>query len=77
MCVLRLLLRESRDAQHFGGLEEGLQGLLVHVDLAVVDELHQRMQVHEVHILQQYDRVFAGCALKIRVGLVSCCVLVG
>lgn len=63
VCVLCLLLRESRDAQHFGGLKEGLQGLLVHVDLAVVDELHQGVQVHEVDILQQYDRVFAGCAL--------------
>lgn len=63
MCVLRLLLCEARDAQHLGGFEEGLQRLLVHIDLAMVDELHQRVQVHEVHVLQENDRVFAGCAL--------------
>lgn len=61
--VLSLLLCEPRDAQHLGGLQEGLQRLLVHIHLAVVDELHQRVEIIEIDVLQQYDGMFAGCAL--------------
>lgn len=61
--VLGLLLCQSRDAQHLGGLQERLQGLLVHIHLAMIDELHQRVKIIEIDVLQQYDGMFAGCAL--------------
>lgn len=57
LCIL--IVREAGDAQHLGCLEEGGEAPLVHVHLAVVDELHQRVQVRERHVLQDYHGVLA------------------
>jgi len=60
------LLREAAHPQHLGRLQEGGEAALVHVHLAVVDELDERVQVGERHVLQHDHRVRAWSALQQR-----------
>lgn len=43
MSFLGLLLCETRDSKYLCRFKEGLQGLLVHIHLAVINEFNQRM----------------------------------
>lgn len=52
-------MREAGHAQHLRRLQEGGQPALVHVHLAVVDELDERVQVRERHVLEDDHWVLA------------------
>lgn len=61
---LSLLLRQSRDAKNFGGLQERTQRSLMDVHLAVIDELDEGVQIGESDVLQHDHGVLAWRALK-------------
>ena len=58
------LLRESGHPEDLGGFQEATERALMDVHFAVVDELHQGVQIAKCYILQYYHRVLARCALK-------------
>ena len=59
-----LLVGEAADPQTLGTLEEGVEGVLGHVDLAVVHELEQGVQVVVADITEHDDRVLTRVALN-------------
>lgn len=61
--IFSLLLCQSGYSKYFGRFEERAERTLVHVYLAVIDELDQRMEIVEGDILQYDHWVFAWCAL--------------
>lgn len=61
--VVTVLLGETADSEDFCCLEKGRQRALMHVNLAVVDELDEGMQIGPGNILQDYHRVFTRSRL--------------
>lgn len=54
-----IVLGEPRHAEHLSGLQEGREAPLVDVHLAVVDELDERVEVRERHVLEHDHWVLA------------------
>ena len=58
-----LLVGEAADPQTLGTLEEGVEGVLGHVDLAVVHEVQQAVHVLVLDVAQHDDGVLAWVLL--------------
>lgn len=55
--TISVLLRETTNPKDLRRLEEGGERSLMDVDLAVVDELHQGVEIRPGDVLEYYHRV--------------------
>ena len=62
--IFQRMVKQAFDLQHLGGAEEGVESLLLHLDLALVHEVEEEAEVLLPHVPQDHDRVLAGVALQ-------------
>ena len=62
--IFQRVVQQAFDLQHLGGAEEGVEPVLLHLDLALVHEVEEEAEVHLTHVSQYHYRVLTGVTLK-------------
>lgn len=62
--IFQRVVQQAFDLQHLGGAEEGVEPVLLHLDLALVHEVQEEPQVDLSHVAQYHYRVLTGVTLK-------------
>ena len=62
--IFQRMVKQAFDLQHLGGAEEGVESLLLHLNLALVHEVQEEPEVNLSHVSQYHYRVLTGVALK-------------
>ena len=58
------MVQQSLDLQHLRGPKEGVEPVLLHLDLALVHEVEEEAEVHLTHVSQYHYRVLTRGALQ-------------
>ena len=62
--IFQRMVKQSFDLQHLCGPEEGVEPLLLDLNLSLVHEVQQQPQVDLPHVSQYHYRVLTGVTLK-------------
>ena len=62
--IFQRMVKQSFDLQHLCGPEEGVEPILLDLDLSLVHEVQQQPQVDLSHVSQYHYRVLTGVTLK-------------
>ena len=58
------MVQQSLDLQHLRGPKEGVEPVLLHLDLALVHEVEEEAEVDLSHVSEYHYRVLTRVALK-------------
>ena len=62
--IFQRMVKQAFDLQHLCGPEEGVEPVLLHLDLSLVHEVQEEPEVDLAHVSQYHYRVLTGVTLK-------------